>query len=119
MNIDISKNDLLNRFASHTFTETADSPTTGRTKIEFKNGSSVVIAEQNFITADTFKKAVMYFRIREELVGGIEIPLLSTETQRDALTGIIKGQSILVDRGSGVHVQQFHDGTSWKTITHT
>jgi len=119
MNIDIIKNDLLNRFASHTFTETADSPTTGRTKIEFKNGSSVVIAEQNYITSDTFKKTLMYFRIREELVGEIEIPMVSTETQRDALTGVIKGQPLLVDRGSGVHVRQFHDGTAWKTITHT
>ena len=110
MNLDILKNDLLNRFASHTFTETANSPSTGRTKIEFKNGASAVIAEQNYLTADTFKKSVMYSRIREELVGGFEILPLLTESERDALSGEIEGENILND--DTANIERFHS-SSW------
>ncbi len=58
-------------------------------------------------------------QLREKMGFGIEIPPLLSVTQRNALTGVVQGQPILVNQGAGVHTRQFHDGTGWKTITHT
>ncbi len=73
------RDDLLNRFASHTFTET----TVGSmTLVEFKDGSSDVVGEAKTLVVED-----AYITIREDLVGtAADITLVLTGTQRDALT---------------------------------
>lgn len=62
---EVNRDDLLNRFASHTFTET----TVGdHTKVEFKDGGSVVIAEATRLVVDD-----AYLNIRQNLVDGGDI----------------------------------------------
>jgi len=64
---DVNRDDLLNRFASHTFTETT---VDDQTLVEFKDGSSNLIASaQNNVVDDA------YHRIRQALVGGGSILL--------------------------------------------
>jgi len=106
----IYKNDMQNRFPTYSLTKTV---TGAITKYELKDGGTVIAS------AKAGDAGAAIFKLREQMGLGIEIPPLLTETQRNALTGVTKGQPLLVDRGSGVHVQQFHDGTGWKTITHT
>jgi len=106
----IYKHDVENRLSQYTLNKT----TTGSIVKYVLEDDGTFIAY-----GESPDAGAAIFQLREKMVGGVEIPPLLTETQRDALTGVIKGQPLLVDRGSGVHVQQFHDGTGWKTITHT
>jgi len=82
---ELYRDDLLNRFASHTFTEltSLDDPDLGdMTKVLFKDGSSVVVAESKKMdVTDAYKN------IREDLVGTFsDVTVAITGTQRDALT---------------------------------
>jgi len=106
----IYKNDVENRFPSYTLNKTVRESII---KYELDDDGTII----NFAESPDAGSAI--FQLREKMGFGVEIPPLLTETQRNALTGIVTGQPIQTDRGSGIHVQQFYDGTAWKTITHT
>jgi len=98
-------NDLIHRYASHTFTET----TVGsQTKVEFKDSGSVLIRSST-------KLAVIdaYRTIRIDLLGSENPTFLTTTTQRDALTS--------VDRGTHIHNitigrDEVYNGTGWQNV---
>lgn len=95
-------NDLIHRFASHTFTETT---VDSMTRVDFKNAGSVVIASaKNLVVIDA------YHKIRTDLLKNEFSVFLSTTTQRDALTSMDKGIIIL-----NITTAKFEifDGTSW------
>jgi len=98
-------NDLIHRYASHTFTETVVG---SQTKVEFKNSGSVLIRSST-------KLAVIdaYHTIRIDLLGSEDPTFLTTTTQRDALTS--------VDRGTLIHNitvgrDEVYNGTSWQNV---
>lgn len=64
---DVNRDDLLNRFASHTFTET---PVGSMTLVEFKDGASVVVTEAKRLFVDD-----AYKNIHSQMVGGAGITL--------------------------------------------
>lgn len=64
---DLNRDDLLNKFADHTFTETAVGD---HTKVEFKDAGSAVIGEATRLVVDD-----AYHNIRQALVGGGSILL--------------------------------------------
>lgn len=64
---DVNRDDLLNRYASHTFTETVIE---SMTKVEFKDGGSVVVAEAKTLVVDD-----AYQNIHSQMVGGAGIAL--------------------------------------------
>lgn len=94
-------NDLIHRFASHTFTETT---VNDLTKVEFKDGGSVVIGE-----ATTLVVIDAYRTIRNDLLGEEKPVFLSTTTQRDLLS-VDKGTVIF--NLTNVRFEVF-DGTDW------
>ena len=113
------RDDLLNRFASHTFTETT---VNDHTLVEFKDGSSVLIASsQKNVVDDAYKS------IREALIGTAgEILLELTTTQRDALTSPDSGSNIQNSNTFGIDTydSEWHPGSNWiqgtiKTATTT
>jgi len=95
-------NDLIHRFASHTFTETT---VQSETKVEFKNSSSAVIRKsQKLLAIDAYRA------IRNDLLGA-EVPLfLSTTIERDALTSVDKGTTIY---NITTNEDETYNGTSW------
>jgi len=99
---ELYRDDLLNRFASHTFTET----TVGSmTLVEFEDaGSAVVGSSQNLIVDDAYRL------IRQDLVGFAgEIMITITEVQRDALTSPETG-GLIYNTDATVEV---YSGTAW------
>jgi len=102
---ELNRDDLLNRFASHTFTETV---TEDSTLVEFKDGGSVVIASAFKMTVDDAYRA-----IRETLVGSpTEIRYSLTTTQRDALTS---PEETLIFNETASELQ-FFTGAQWDGI---
>lgn len=99
---ELYRDDLLNRYANHTFTETV---VQSMTLVEFKNGSNVVIAQCKKLDVDD-----AYKNIRFNLVGNNDVIPILTTTQRDALTGIDKGQ-LLYDITTGF--LQTYSGSAW------
>jgi len=98
---ELYRDDLLNRFASHTFTET----TVGSmTLVEFENAGSVVVGSAQTLVIDD-----AYRTIRQDLVGFGEILITITEVQRDALTSIETG-TLIYNTDATVEV---YDGTTW------
>jgi len=103
---ELYRDDLLNRFASHTFTETTINDFT---KVEFKDGGSVVIAE-----ATKQGKEEAYRLIRENLIGTLaEILPRSTETQRDNLTSTDDATEIFQTTADQIEV--YYEGI-WKVV---
>lgn len=103
---ELYRDDLLNRFASHTFTETTVG---GMTLVEFKNGSSVVVGSVQTLIVDDAYKA-----IREDLVGTVADTMLSlTSTQRDALTSTKRATLIFQETNGQV---ECYNGTIWEII---
>lgn len=98
---ELYRDDLLNRFASHTFTETV---TGSMTLVEFKDGSSDVVgSSKNLVVDDAYKC------IRLDLVGGGEILITIDETQRDALTSVAIGTHIYNTDAS----VEIYSGSAW------
>ena len=93
---EIYRDDLLNRYASHTFTETIVG---SMTLVELKDGSSDVIGSaQTLVVDDAYKN------IREDLVGtGSDVTLSLTTTQINNLTSL----------GHGVEVHNTTTGDMW------
>jgi len=102
---ELNRDDLLNRFASHTFTET----TVGSmTLVEFKDGGSAVVgSSQKLDIGDAYRE------IREDLVGGAEVLLTITETQRDALTESIATGAHIYNTDATVEV---YNSTAWDPV---
>ena len=98
---ELNRDDLLNRFASHTFTET----TVGSmTLVEFKDaGSAVIGAAQTLVVDDAYRA------IREDLVGDATILITIDETQRDALTSPDTGTLIYNTDATA----EVYSGTDW------
>ncbi len=98
-------NDIIHRFASHTFTETT---VNSETLVEFKNAGSTLIARsQKLSIIDAYRS------IRSDLLSGETVLFLSTTTERDALTGINTGtiiDNITVGRN------EIFNGTSWEPV---
>lgn len=104
--LELYRDDLLNKYASHTFTETAVGD---HWKITFKNAGSVVIAE---VTKQGKEDA--YKLIRENLEGTFaEKKPEITSTQRDALTSLAEGTPILQITDN--QVEEYING-GWKVI---
>ncbi len=98
---ELYRDDLLNRFASHTFTETT---VQDQTLVEFKDAGSVVIGSAKTLVVDD-----AYKTIREDLVGAAVILITITEVQRDALTSPDTG-TIIYNTDATVEV---YSGTAW------
>lgn len=80
---DLYSADLVNRHSGHTFTDT----TVGDMfQVEFKNGSSVVVAQSKKNTLDDAYKA-----IRNSILDGNGVAPESTAVQRTAMTNIMDG----------------------------
>ena len=95
------RDDLLNRFASHTFEETVIGSTT---LVEFKDaGDAVIGSAQNLVVDDAYRG------IRFDLVGQGEVIITIDETQRDALTSPIKGTFIYNTDGTN----EVYNGSAW------
>lgn len=103
---DLYKNDLIRRYASHTFEET----TTGSLiNVKFKNASSVVIEEATkLVLIDAYRA------IRGNLLIGETPAFLSTTTERDALTNVDAGT--LIDNITSGHIERYN-GVAWKSAT--
>jgi len=98
---ELYRDDLLNRFVSHTFTET----TVGSmTLVEFKDGSSDVVGSAQCLVVDDAYRA-----IRQDLVGFGEIIITIDETQRDALTSPDTG-TMIYNTDATVEV---YSGSAW------
>lgn len=98
---ELYRDDLLNRFASHTFTETT---VASMTLVEFKDGSSDVVGQAKTLVVDD-----AYRTIRQDLVGFGEIIICIDETQRDAITSPDTGTLIFNLDGT----VEVYDGTAW------
>lgn len=99
-------NDLIHRFASHTFTET----TVGsQTKVEFKNGSSVLIR-----SAQKLNAVDAYHAIRHDLLDSEEPDFISTTTQRDALSSVDRGTIIY---NTTIGRTEVYNGTKWINVS--
>ena len=98
---ELNRDDLLNRYASHTFTET----TVGSmTLVEFKDvGDALIGAAQKIDINDAYRS------IREELVGDATVLIVIDEDQRDAQTSPETGTLILNTDGS----VEIYTGSDW------
>ncbi len=99
--IEMNRDDLLNRYPGHSFVETLNG---GVYTLEFKDGGGVVIA--NGTSPDL---PHLYRYIRKYLVGDAEVLITIDETQRDALTGVVKGTYIYNTDGA----VEVYDGVDW------
>jgi len=97
----LNRDDLTNRYVSHTFTETTIG---SMTLVEFKDGSSNVIgAAQTLVVDDAYR------RIRQDLIGDATILITITEVQRDALTSPETG-TLIYNTDATVEV---YSGSAW------
>ncbi len=98
------RDDLLNRFVSHTFNET---PVGGMTLVEFLDASSNIIG-----SAQKLDLLDAYRQIREDLVGlRSEIMIAVSEIQRDAWTGTpATGEGVIYNTDGGA---ELYDGVAW------
>ena len=105
---DLYKNDLIHRYASHTFEET----TTGSLiNVKFKNASSVVIEESTkLVLVDAYRA------IRGNLLIGENPVFRSTSAQRDALASIDSGT--LIDNITTGFIERYN-GTAWGSVAGT
>lgn len=95
------RDDLSNRFADHTFTET---PVGSMTLVEFKDvGDNVIGAAKNPVVDDAYRN------IRRDLVGLGEVIITVDEDQRDAWTTTDTGTLIYNTDGT---VEVFN-GSDW------
>lgn len=99
---EIYRDDLLNRYGGHTFTETI---TGDITKVEFKDGASAIIMKSSKMDAKDAYKV-----IRDVLVGS-DVMLCLTTVQISALTGVIKGTAIYDETLENTCI---HDGAAFK-----
>lgn len=94
---EIYRDDLLNRYEGHTFTET---PVGSMTNVEFKDSEDGVVLSSQKLTKDD-----AYRDIRINLVGSPdEILLTLSESQKDALTGPIPTGCTIFESGTGILV---------------
>ena len=101
------RDDLLNRYVSHSFVET----TVGSmTQVEFKDGGSATIAE-----ATKLDLVDAYRSIRQDLVAlRSEVMITVTEAQRDLWTGTpYDGEGPIFNTDGTCEV---YDGTSWTPV---
>jgi len=80
---DLYAADLINKYSGHTFTETTIG---GMFQVEFKNGSSVVVAKSKKNNLDDAYKS-----IRNSMLDGNGVASESTAAQRSAMSNIMDG----------------------------
>lgn len=105
---DIYINDIKNRFPNFTLTKSINESIT---TFELLDGTTVVARASGGNSAGTM------FKLRFNLIGGLDILPLLTPTQREQLTKLTRGQEILTLMNNGKYRIEFYDGTVWKTIT--
>jgi len=101
-------NDLIHRYASHTFTETT---VNSQTKVDFKNGSSVLIrSSQKLDVVDAYRA------IRKDLLDTEKLPFRSTTTQSTSLSLDASDIGTVIDN---ITVGRFErwDGTKWINVS--
>ena len=98
---EIYRDDLLNRYVSHTFLET---PVGSMTLVEFRDAGVVTIASAQTLVVDD-----AYRTIREDLIGFGEVIITIDETQRDALTSTTTGTLIYNTDGT----VEIYTGSDW------
>lgn len=101
---ELNRDDLLNRFVSHTFTETTIGDLT---LVEFKDAGDVVIGAAKKLDVND-----AYRNIREDLVGDATVYNTITEIQRDALTSVETGTMISNTDGTC----EVYNGVSWDPV---
>jgi len=101
------RDDLLNRFVSHTFTETTIQ---SMTLVEFKDAGDAVIGSS--LKLDLVGA---YRSIREDLVAlRSEVMIVVTEAQRDAWTGTpFDGEGPIFNTDGAA---ECYDGTAWTPL---
>jgi len=107
MNKDIYQNDLLHRFSGYEFVET----TVGSmTKVEFLDDNAATVAEATaLVVVDAYKN------IRQQMLNGASVPVfISTEAERDALTGVDEATIILND--DSYAMECFGDGIWYPAV---
>ncbi len=98
---EMNRDDLLNRFVSHTFEETVVG---SMTLVEFKDAGDAVIGAAQKLDIDDAYRA-----IRLDLVGDATVLITITEVQRDALTSSLTGTEVY---NTDATVEVFN-GTDW------
>jgi hypothetical protein len=101
------RDDLLNRFASHSFTET---PVGSMTLVEFFDSVPTLVASSQKLTlVDAYRS------IREDLVGlRSEIMITVSEVQRDAWTGTpALGEGPIYNE---TNTAELYDGVAWTPV---
>lgn len=106
MNEDIYVNDIRNRFPTFTLTKSING---SLTFFELKDGSTIIARARGAGSGNVI------FKLRSVVVGAVDILPIQTPTQRDNLTGLTKGQHIIVD-SDGKHQVEFYDGAVWKIV---
>jgi hypothetical protein len=101
---DLYSDDILNRYAGHSFTETTIN---SMVLVEFKDAGFAVIAKAQQLDLDD-----AYGNIREQLGLTNSVLCRITTTQRDALTGILAGTQILNTDTSSVDTYGISDWLS-------
>ena len=99
---ELCRDDLIGRFASHTFTETVIG---SQTKVDFKDGSEALVASATRLDVND-----AYRNIRENEVGDFTILFCLTTAQKDALTSTPDGTQ-LVD--VSLNIVQTHQAGAW------
>lgn len=98
-------NDLKNRFANHTFTETADGTSVA---VKFFNGSAVMVEQATAQSTGVINNA--YREIRKKVLSGEKPPFRLTTLQRDALTSA--DISTIINNITTGQLE-FYNGTVW------
>lgn len=103
-------NDLIHRYAGHTFTETTSND---EILVQFKNASSVLIAQARAQSSLVLVSA--YQKIRNQLLKGENPVFLSNTIQRNALVGVTNGTAIY-NLTIGTGRNESYNGTAWESV---
>jgi len=105
---DLYKNDLVHRYASHTFVETT---VNDETKVEFKNaGSTVIASSQKLDVIDAYRSIRSNFITREN------VPFLSTTVERDLLALTTTDKGTIIDNITVGRLEKW-TGTKWINVS--
>lgn len=103
---ELCRDDLLGRFADHTFTEVVVGDTT---RVEFRDGADALIIQSTKLDVDD-----AYMNIRSNLVKDPNALFILTSAQRIALTGTENGTQIIDSTAGRLSM---YVGNSWVSAT--
>lgn len=105
MHKDIYKNDIENRFPGCTVEETRDGE---RFTAQFKDGEGKPGDRSRAGNAGD-----AMFQLRKNLVGDLDILPLQTNSQKNALTNVMRSQKIVVEGSNGVDRLEYYGRSGW------